>query len=90
MLPMTEVNSSGAELPAAMKVAPATSSLRSRRWRERERERERERGREENKYIYKTEKERMGKRENAKHVYPNQCQHNSTSTECHTVQREHI
>lgn len=30
--PMTEVNSSGAELPAAMKVAPATSSLRCRRW----------------------------------------------------------
>ena len=30
--PMMEVNSSGAELPAAMKVAPATSSLRDRRW----------------------------------------------------------
>lgn len=28
-LPMTDANSSGAELPAAMKVAPATSSLRS-------------------------------------------------------------
>lgn len=27
-LPMTEAKSSGAELPAAMKVAPATSSLR--------------------------------------------------------------
>lgn len=30
-LPMTDVNSSGAELPAAMNVAPATSSLRCRR-----------------------------------------------------------
>ena len=30
--PITEVKSSGAELPAAMKVAPATSSLRCRRW----------------------------------------------------------
>lgn len=28
-LPMTDAKSSGAELPAAMKVAPATSSLRS-------------------------------------------------------------
>lgn len=32
-LPMTDVNSSGAELPAAMNVAPATSSLRCRRYR---------------------------------------------------------
>lgn len=32
-LPMTDVNSSGAELPAAMNVAPATSSLRFRRYR---------------------------------------------------------
>lgn len=32
VLPMTEVKSSGAELPAAMKVAPATSSLSWRRW----------------------------------------------------------
>ncbi len=32
-LPMMEVKSSGAELPAAMKVAPATSSLRWRRCR---------------------------------------------------------
>ena len=32
-LPMTDVNSSGAELPAAMNVAPATSSLRCRRCR---------------------------------------------------------
>lgn len=31
-LPMTEVKSSGAELPAAMNVAPATSSLRWRRY----------------------------------------------------------
>lgn len=31
---MTDVNSSGAELPAAMKVAPATSSLRCKRCRE--------------------------------------------------------
>lgn len=30
---MTDVNSSGAELPAAMNVAPATSSLRCRRCR---------------------------------------------------------
>lgn len=30
-IPITEVKSSGAELPAAMKVAPATSSLRLRR-----------------------------------------------------------
>ena len=29
--PMTDVNSSGAELPAAMNMAPATSSLRCRR-----------------------------------------------------------
>lgn len=28
-VPMTDAKSSGAELPAAMKVAPATSSLRS-------------------------------------------------------------
>lgn len=31
-IPMTDVKSSGAELPAAMKVAPATSSLRWRRY----------------------------------------------------------
>lgn len=31
VVPMTDVKSSGAELPAAMKVAPATSSLRLRR-----------------------------------------------------------
>lgn len=30
-IPMMDVNSSGAELPAAMNVAPATSSLRLRR-----------------------------------------------------------
>lgn len=36
-LPMTEVKSSGAELPAAMNVAPATSSLSWRRYKREER-----------------------------------------------------
>lgn len=37
-IPMTDVKSSGAELPAAINVAPATSSLSWRRWQRTEEE----------------------------------------------------